>query len=157
VRGSKLEELDADSHIRLRSEAAKIYEQYLDSNLSAQDRILLPDEVLLSFQHYVHPDGDGKSTSEDYYCVVNGQKYVKHQLESLFAEFQHSDSYFQFSSELQREVFAQKRDSQSSSLNITILSPTATVIEAVEQSALVLSLSATLYEHCNLHLIKVQS
>jgi PX domain len=87
-------EFSQDSHSRLQKEVSKIYDNHLKENLG----LLLPPAITQSFTRYLTTAFE----AEDYMCVLNAQDFFMDELEDLFTEFAHSESFFKWSGEYSR-------------------------------------------------------
>ena len=122
-------EFSKDSHTRFQKEVAKIYEKNLKRDLVS----LLPAEIVKSFQRYLTPNFE----ADDYLCVLNAQGFFIDELEDLFTEFTHSESFFKWNGEYSRVRIVQSQPYQY-----------ASNFEVFEGSAMINGMENELTEAC---------
>ncbi|KAL2914898.1 hypothetical protein HK105_205642 [Polyrhizophydium stewartii] len=120
--------LPASVHDRLRRDALRIYRAFLAAPASgAAPPVVLPADVLAPVQRYVAPllgadapmpalkgidQGQAPSAainpSDEHACIELAQRAVRADLEEIFKEFLHSESFFRWSSERERARLTQR-------------------------------------------------
>lgn len=63
-----------------------------------------PVDILNSIERYIAPlvENATDSLDDDYLCIMRAQQLIYHDLEGLFSNFQHSESYFKWKSETEK-------------------------------------------------------
>lgn len=137
---AKAEEFSPASHLRLQKEVLRIYETFLSSEHISEPLLTLSPLILESYHRYTAPlqDKDSKFYADDYLCVIKTQKRIWVELEKTYNDFQHSDSFFQLSSELEKFKVLQTEN----------LFQAEYFVDSFESSALMTSLEAALCESC---------
>ncbi|KAI8907340.1 hypothetical protein EDD86DRAFT_209350 [Gorgonomyces haynaldii] len=108
----KIDFLPLEAHDRLRRQVQEIYLKHV-APISDQ----FPNYLLDSFERYIAPllSDMEESKDDDYLCVVKAQAHILSDLQSYFAEFQHSDSFFKFTSDQEKQRITQRQDTSDTS------------------------------------------
>jgi hypothetical protein len=141
--GIGVQPLTDASHHRLQIEVQKIYETFiLQGNLIRFSPLLIE-----AYERYILPlsKTGSKFYSDDYKCVLKTQVRIKEELDKVFEEFQHSNSFFQWSSEMQTSKVIKNEVSNG---NIPADRHKGDWLETFEGSALMNSLEDALFDAC---------
>jgi hypothetical protein len=140
----KVEEFSFASHTRLQKEILKIYESFeLEKN-----ELNFSPQIIDAYKRYIKPLSDPNSEflADDYLCVFKTQRKLHQELEKVFEEFQHSNSYFKWSSEILKSKVIQETPLLSQT-DVFIISDDDW-IDVFEESALMNSLEISLFDAC---------
>jgi hypothetical protein len=146
VRNSNLqvEEFSPATHLRLQKEVHKIYETFLEN----QSTLTIDVSILEAYRRYIAPLSQPGATfyAADYMCVFKTQHCIHEELEKTFDEFQHSNSFFQWASEIHKSKIIQ--DTPLLSQASAFLVGDDDWISVFEESALMNSLEDALLDAC---------
>ncbi|KAJ3275847.1 Intermediate filament protein [Terramyces sp. JEL0728] len=118
----KSEIFSGEAISRIQREALKLYNTHVSPDLPSTLGVTISPSLLEQFQRFVGPLISQNAQSplhDDYLCVIKVQSEVLNSLESIFNDFQNSESFFKWTSESQSSKILNKDQSiQNTKLDV---------------------------------------
>ncbi|KAJ3322854.1 Intermediate filament protein [Boothiomyces sp. JEL0866] len=107
----KPEAFAGEALIRIQREALKLYNTYISPDLPSNLSVNVSQSILEAYQRFIGPLISHNAVTpqpDDYLCVIKAQSETLNSLESVFNDFQNSESFFKWASESQTSKIINK-------------------------------------------------